>query len=355
MATRNVTSTSAPWRPQQPYLKRLLRETGQAAGQEDTLAQVAPLPQDSWRGMQMVRQTATGPRPGVENAQGYANAFLTGQHAPGGYGLGQTASGAYVGDNPYLDNRAGGYGLEQTARGELLGSNPYFQDAMGAALDPVQSRVNAQFAGSGRYGSGMHSGTLADSLGDVSSRMSFQQYENERQRQQAARNALLNRDMQYQQLGTQAYENQRARQQRASEALMGRDMRYRDDLRQMATLAPELANQDYQDAQMLLDIGNIQRNQRQAVLDQPYTELQRYGNLISGNYGGTRTTPQSFNETGQTIGNIAGGLGALSQGVSLVSDLAGEFGDGGLFDFASGSSTSTPLWDYEGVLGGLGF
>jgi hypothetical protein len=226
---------------------------------------------------------------------------------------------------------------------------------MGAALDPVQSRVNAQFAGSGRYGSGMHSGTLADSLGDVSSRMSFQQYENERQRQQAARNALLNRDMQYQQLGTQVYENQRARQQRASEALMGRDMRYRDDLRQMATLAPELANQDYQDAQMLLDIGNIQRNQRQAVLDQPYTELQRYGNLISGNYGGTRTTPQSFNETGQTIGNIAGGLGALSQGVSLVSDLAGEFGDGGLFDFASGSSTSTPLWDYEGVLGGLGF
>ncbi len=137
-------------------------------------------------------------------------------------------------------------------------TNPFLDQMFQAGADKVKANVNSNFALGGRYGSGAHTGTLADSLGNMAAQM----------------------------YGG-AYENDRARQMQA------------------IGMAPQFGNMAYQDASQLMNAGQILQDEAQNPLDfqyQQFTEDQNKlykdmaaaaGIFQSQPYGNSSTTTQS--------------------------------------------------------------
>ena len=112
------------------------------------------------------------------------------------------------------------------------GQNPYLDQMFENAAGRVASNVNSNFSLGGRYGSGAHTGTLADSLGNMATQM----------------------------YGG-AYENDQARRMQA------------------IGMAPQFANQAYTDASQMLNAGQILQDQAQNPLDFQYQQFQEEQNL----------------------------------------------------------------------------
>jgi hypothetical protein len=171
--------------------------------------------------------------------------------------------------------------LQDVLRGNYLGQgNPYFAQMAQRIADTVTPQVNSQFAAAGRYGSGAQSGALGQALaGEIGS------------------------------LAYQNYADERANQLRASE------------------LAPDVAQQDYADIDRLAAVGAQRDQKAQAQLDDrinrfnfaqqlPFNKLAQYQDLISGNYGQSRTLTQRSSSSPLDI--ASGGLGLLGQFLSLL-------------------------------------
>jgi hypothetical protein len=157
-----------------------------------------------------------------------------------------------------ISNRAqAGSPLDTLTKGyvsDVLGGRYLGQDAPGfsSVLDRTRNAVNATYALGGRYGSGAHNSAVAQGVG-----------------------GLLN----------DAYQVERGRMDAA------------------AQLAPQLAQQDYFDAQQLAQVGqqrqghlqdliNAEIQRYNAIQQAPINELALYQNFIGGNIGGDRTTTQ---------------------------------------------------------------
>lgn len=112
--------------------------------------------------------------------------------------MGQTA---YQAGREFFDQ--GGYdqGLGQlvaTARGDHVNQpNPYLDQVLGHAQDDAAARIQAQFAGAGRLGSGANTQVLARELGNISTGARAENFERERQRQQQAAGQLMGTGVQY--------------------------------------------------------------------------------------------------------------------------------------------------------------
>ncbi len=163
-------------------------------------------------------------------------------------------------------------------------SNPYLKANVDAAMGQAASRVNSQFSGS-NYGTTANQEVLARTLGETAGQMYGQNYSNER--------------------------DQQAR---------------------MASLLPQYQGIDYNNAQQLLGVGDIYRQENQNALNQsygdflqqqqyPFQQLDVLSNSIKGATGGGGTTttsapnPYQVNKTANAVG------GALAGG-----SLAGMFG-----------------------------
>jgi hypothetical protein len=157
-----------------------------------------------------------------------------------------------------ISNRAqAGSPLNTLSKGyvsDVLGGRYLGQDAPGfsSVLDRTRNAVNATYALGGRYGSGAHNSAVAQGVG-----------------------GLLN----------DAYQAERGRMDTA------------------AQLAPQLAQQDYFDAQQLAQVGqqrqghlqdliNAEIQRYNAIQQAPINELALYQNFIGGNIGGDRTATQ---------------------------------------------------------------
>lgn len=104
-------------------------------------------------------------------------------------------SGAFSALNSVVPGSTAGFGtglgqLSQAAQGGYLNANPYFDAALNASRDQIANRVNSQFTGAGRYGSGAHAGTLTRELGNLEAQARFQNYNTERGAQDAAARTL---------------------------------------------------------------------------------------------------------------------------------------------------------------------
>lgn len=194
-----------------------------------------------------------------------------------------------------------------TIQGNYLGGNPFFEGAFKAATQGAQTQYmdatqqalsNASRAG--RYGSGAM-GTALDRAGGVFA------------------NALTNT------AGTLAYQNyadERARQQ----AMIG--------------AAPSLAAADYQDINQLLQTGQAAESYQEAAMadavnrynfaqQAPYQKLQSY---LSGAYGaptGMQTvTPVYRNPVGNVLGGALTGaaIGGLSGNAGVGAAIGGGLG-----------------------------
>ena len=100
--------------------------------------------------------------------------------------LGNMSQGNF---GPYADS------LVKAANGDYLtaDSNPYIKGVANQGADAAQARINAQFGSAGRSnGSGLYAQLFGQGIADAANSVYFQNYENERNRQQAAAGGLLN-------------------------------------------------------------------------------------------------------------------------------------------------------------------
>lgn len=162
-----------------------------------------------------------------------------------------------------------------TITGDYLSGNPFFQGAFQPAAQQATSAFNqaignigSQASRAGRYGSGAFTdlqnqaaGQLAQSLTNTAGQLAYQNYDQERARQEAA-----------------------------------------------ASGAPQMAAADYGDISKLLGVGQLGEQYQQAAYDQPQQAL---ANFLSGVYGapmgqsGTSTKPIYTDSTQNTLGNLA--------------------------------------------------
>ncbi len=214
-----------------------------------------------------------------------------------------------------IQNRAMNGSAEQTAarqnytdtmNGAYLSpdSNPYLRNTVNQALGDVSGRVNSQFSGNG-YGTTAHQETLTRNLTQAANDAYGQNYANERNNQMKG-----------------------------------------------LAVADQMGNIDYNNAQQLIGVGDIQRQESQDVLNnqysdwlaaqnQPYRQLDVLANslgaAVNGNgsvqAAGYASNPYTANRYANAVG---GALGGYSLGSALGDN--GGYGAvaGGLLGYMGG-------------------
>ena len=76
--------------------------------------------------------------------------------------------------------------LQQVLSGGFLGGTPGLEAAIQRATAPAQASAMSSLASRGRLGSGLGGQAVAQTVGDIAAQMSYQDYLNERTRQQQA-------------------------------------------------------------------------------------------------------------------------------------------------------------------------
>lgn len=244
-------TTNEPWAELQPYLKGAYAQAQNVFSKGapeyysgNTVAPMSQYTQDAYAGM---AQRGSAGSPIVGQAKGVLSDTLSGK---------------------YLD-----------------AGNSAFQGALNAAIRPVQQQfndvvmpgLNSDFSSAGRYGSGAHAlasgdaaGQFANTVGDISSNMAYQNYGDERNRMQSA--------MQF---------------------------------------APTLANQDYIDLGMLGEAGAGMDAYEQAKIDADKARydynankdmdyVAKYLGLLNANNYGTQTTTAPGLSPFQQVSGILG-------------------------------------------------
>lgn len=279
--------------------------------------------------MQMAQDRASAGSPLVRGAQQTAGALQTAMNpALGGF--------ADI-FNRGMFNPAMQY-AQQTASGAYLNGNPFFQGAFNPAARAAEQQysnamqgVASQASQAGRYGSNAMgqlqdraTGAFAQSLTDTAGRLAFDNYSQERARQEAAigqMGAMSNMGLQ--------------NQLSAMSGMAGTAAQDYARQLQAAGMAPALAGQDYADIQRLMDLGQTQESyQEMALTDamnrfnfeqmQPYNNLQSYLSSAYGAPQGMQTTQPIYRNqfgsaiggglTGYALGGPLGGLGGAALG-----------------------------------------
>lgn len=193
----------------------------------------------------------------------------------------------------------------RTARGDFLSpdSNPFLRQNVNSALNDVQTRVNSQFNRPGAFGGSAHQELMTRNMGEVAGQLYGQNYTNERTNQQRA-----------------------------------------------MAFAPQLAETDFRDAQALLGVGDVRRENAQDMLNLayedflarqqfPYQQVNFAGDILARSMGGggtsTQTAPNPFrsNRAAGALGGAASGAALGSMFMPGIGTAAGAIGGGllGLF------------------------
>ncbi len=199
--------------------------------------------------------------------------------------------------------------LQSTITGGYLNPNPYLTQALqpgfNQATQSYQDAINqmrSKASASGRYGmnealmsqEARAQGALANALTSQAGQLAYQNYADERARQQSALGLSAN-----------LYEQEKARQQAAIGA------------------APGLAAQDYTDIAQLAQVGQTAEQYQQAALadaiqkfnyqqQQPYANLQSFLSSAYGSPAGMQTIQPTYSNP------LAGVLGAALAGKALL-------------------------------------
>lgn len=247
-------------------------------------------------------------------------------------GMGDTSRGA-VDNLTGVANTAGQPGAAQnylsgTAGGDFLNGSPYVNDIIERSNRQIGDQTNQLFSGAGRYGSGVHQGTLASAIGSNTSNILNQNYQSERDRQLQAAGAISNE--QQGRLGTQMQANLGA---------AGLENQGFTNMLGMIQQLPTIQGNKVFDANQQMQVGGLIDQAAQAQLDALINQWQRgdmedwsrLGGLISGatgaagNYGtqtGTSQTTTPFNPL-QGLGLLGSiGMAPVTGGGSLFGNFA---------------------------------
>lgn len=275
---------------------------------------------ESQMALNMVRDRALAGSPLITEAQNTIRSAAQG-------GLGNEAL-------PLARGLAGGANLGEainmtraTARGDFLSGSPGLQGAIDRALDPVQNRIQSQFARAGRMGSGANQEVLTKGLTDAAADISYRDYQQERQNQLAAQQNLAR--LQAQEFGTQLSGLN------ALGTLSGQDLARRMSA---AQLAPQFADLDYRGAERLAAVGSAREQQAQAELQDQINRFNFQENrdaqklrdfmalLRGGTVGSNEIQPVFRNPLASGLGGALGG--AELGGMAGFNPMYGAIGGG---------------------------
>lgn len=254
-------------------------------------------------GLQQAQQLYQGGGPQYYGGQTYVSPSTTTQT-----GLQALEARASLG-NPLLQSAQNQ--LQNTVSGNFLSGNPFFQGAFQPAAQAAQTQfqqtlgdIASKSSLAGRYGSGAMgslqdraTGAFGQQLANTAGQLAYQNYADERNRQQQA-------------IG----------------------------------MAPTMASADYQDIQNMLQAGQIREGytgqQQQADIakfnflqNQPQQNLQNYLSLVYGNpLGRVASSTTSGAADTSTLQNL---LGMAAVGGGLYKNLGGSTGIGNLWNSAS--------------------
>lgn len=193
---QNTANANAGGRGLSGQYQDLINQGGLSDAQQAALRNMQGMPSD---GLTAAQRSAMQGMRGTIGAGGY-NAATRG--ALGGLqALGRDPFNAY--QDAALKN------TQNTANSSFnINSNPAFQQVLKQAQAGARDSVNMSAGGAGRYGSGVHQGNLASEVGDLTSRMVGQEYNNWQNRRDAANSNLF--QMGQTGIGTQMAANQGA-------------------------------------------------------------------------------------------------------------------------------------------------
>jgi hypothetical protein len=265
-------------------------------------------------GLQQAQQAFQGGGPQYYGGQTYVSPSTTTQT-----GLQALEARASFG-NPLLQSAQNQ--LQNTVSGGFLGGNPFFQGAFQPAAQAAEMQfkqtlgdIGSKASLAGRYGSGAMgqlqdraTGAFGQQLANTVGQLAYQNYADERNRQQAATLA-----------------------------------------------APAMTSADYQDIQNMLQAGQIREGYQNQQLgadiqkfnflqNQPQQNLQNYLSLVYGNPLGKvgQQTTSGYNDT-STLQNV---LGLAAVGGGLYKNLGGSTGISNLWNsgtnWLTGSGGANP-------------
>lgn len=294
-STETTTGSSAPWSVQQPYLQQafqgaqdLYNQGPQSYYPGQTYTDMNPT---TAQGLQQQTSIANSANPVIDNAANYTSKTLAGNTGnpwqsmlqSGVSGMQDTASGANLNGNPYLDE------MYKSATGKMK------QDF----TDTVVPAISSQFGQSGMTGStadelalGKAGGELTTQLGNAATNIYGGNYQQERDRQVAAQQGLAN-------TGSNLF-NTNATQQTAA-----------------AGMAPTIREAQFGDANKLKEAGAAYNTQDEKALEDSINRynynqnasgdaLTKYLGMIGGNYGTENTSATS--KQGSPLNTFLGGL-----------------------------------------------
>jgi hypothetical protein len=209
-------ATSEPWKAAQPALKLGLNEAqklfkADKDGSYYSGSTVVPWSNHTQQGMGQIASLANGAF-GKEMTGEYKDILRQGglndpmKAALGTYGN-VVGNGGYNGatrdalagynklqNNPFNDYQKNALrNTQATANGAFnINANPAFQQVLQQAQGAARDSVNMSAGGAGRYGGGVHQGNLASEVGDLTSRMVGNEYNNWQNRKDAATGNLFN-------------------------------------------------------------------------------------------------------------------------------------------------------------------
>lgn len=274
--TMSTQSTSSnPWGPQQDYLKEIF--TGA---------------QDAYKS---------------EQPSYFPDSSVVGFSPQTEQGLSQIEGMALAG-SPLQDSAM--QQAQSTVQGDYLNNNQFLQGAYNAAAQPMIDQwqnqiapgIDSSFSGAGRMGSGLYAqqrnaseDTLSRGLADMGGKMAYQNYSDERNRQQ-----------------------------------------------EMIGAAPGMAASRYNDANQMMAVGGAREGLEQSRLqdemnrfnfeqNRPWDQLAKYSGIVGGGYGSETTTdtPLYSNPSANFLGGAMGGAqlgGSLSGGSAWGSGLGAAAG-----------------------------
>jgi hypothetical protein len=358
-STTTGTQTNAPWSGIAPYLTDTAGQAAWQYGQATPQNQVWQGPRyidptnlevDAMQGLtQTARQNTGLPNQALDQWRQQLNSGgLRGQN-PALTQLDRIQRGQLnIGTGDQYQGMFGQFGgpssaeqnLSDTAGGLRIGqNNEHMMRALDMAAEKAGHAVGSAMSGAGRYGSGVHQGTLAREVGDIYSRGLMQSTENDLNRQMAATGAIDQArqgygGMQLSALGGRTGVEGANIANRAGAAGQYSDTLFRgaDNAMRYGLSAPAIDEMRYAGDERLLQIGAAQRGELQQenaanqsyfneMRDAPYGALSRYTSIINGSPGGAA----GFGTATSTVPQGSPLLGALG-GAMSGAQLGGMFG-----------------------------
>jgi hypothetical protein len=270
--------------------------------------QPAPGTPGSTQYQQLNQSLQTGPMQFASNMLGGNGVSQAGQSAMNQMGqMGQSGSNSLM--NQAAENFGG------TASGQFLNGSPQLNSIIDRSNRNVADQTNQMFAAGGRYGSGAHQGTLADSIGSNTNNLLNANYQQERDRQMQASGQLG-------QLGQNQFGNQMGALQGAASIGQQGIGNQLNTISQM----PNIQNNKIFDAQQQMGVGQQLDNRNQQQLNDLINRWtqgdmqgwQRLGGLLSaggqsaGSWG-TQTGTSNTSQNPSPLGMAGAGLSMLSK------------------------------------------